>query len=502
MSLAVVFSRAIAGVYAPLVTVECHLSNGLPNFTIVGLPDTEVKESRDRVRAAILNAQFEFPMRRVIVNLAPADLPKGGAAFDLPIAIAILAASEQLPANALKQYEFVGELALTGEVRRIRGALAMSLASKRSQRSLVLPAANADEAALVKESSVLAAPSLLAVCAHLTQRTALTPHEHRLENTATQTPHYQVDLRDVKGQQAAKRALEVAAAGAHSLLMVGPPGSGKSMLAERIATLLPPMTEDEAMESAAIQSLGTAGFKAEQYGKRPFRSPHHSSSAVAMVGGGGVPKPGEISLSHFGCLFLDELPEFDRRVLEMLREPLESGRITISRAAQQAEFPARFQWISAMNPCPCGFLGDYRNRCKCTPDQVQRYRSKISGPLLDRIDLQIDVPAVKQDELAQAASGETSEVVRARVARARELQLARQGKPNCQLTTPEVDAHCKIDATAGQLLKNAVEKMGLSARAYHRVLKLARTIADLASSTNIAPAHVAEAIQYRKFDRE
>lgn len=478
---------------APEVVVEAHLANGLPAFTLVGLPETEVKEARDRVRAAIQNARFEFPARRITVNLAPADLPKESGRFDLPIALAILAASGQIPATLLRTAEFAGELALTGELRPVRGALAMALATRASQQTLVLPAQSAAEAALASGVDVRAAGSLLEVCAWLAGQGELaspTPH------ATADTPEY-ADFSDVKGQLAAKRALEVAAAGAHSALLSGPPGTGKSMLAARFTGILPAMSEAEALEAAAVQSLN-GGFKLDHWRRRPFRAPHHTASAVALVGGGGNPRPGEISLAHHGVLFLDELPEFSRLVLEVLREPLENGRITISRAARQADFPARFQLIAAMNPCPCGYLGHPTQACRDTPDQVARYRARISGPLLDRIDIQISVPALTQDELMTASAGESSTAIRERVEAARARQMARQGKPNAALGTKEIEQQCLLDNAGEALLKQAITRLNLSARAYHRVLKLARSVADLAASDAITSMHLAEAIQYRR----
>jgi magnesium chelatase family protein len=496
MSTAVLYSRALAGVDAPLVTVEVHLAGGLPAFNLVGLPDTEVKESRDRVRAALQNAQFDFPARRITVNLAPADLPKESGRFDLPIALGILIASGQIPGDQARALEFAGELALTGELRAIRGALAMTSKASRDGRAFVLPAESAAEAALVSGALIHPARNLLEVCAHLAGREALPLAQGGRQGVAQAYP----DLSDVKGQAAAKRALEIAAAGQHSILMVGPPGTGKSMLAARLPGLLPPMDDAEALETAAIESL-TGQFRPERWMQRPFRAPHHTASAVSLVGGGSDPRPGEISRAHHGVLFLDEFPEYDRRVLEVLREPLEAGRIAISRAARQAEFPARFQLVAAMNPCPCGYFGHGSGRCRCTPDQVSRYRGRVSGPLLDRLDLQIEVPALPADALRAPGGGESSADVRARVMTAWTRQHARQGKPNSQLGTREIDRLCALDGASDALLRRAIAQLGLSARAYHRILKVARTIADLSGRECLGSEDVAEAIGYRRLDR-
>jgi len=493
MPLAIVRSRGLDGLAAPAVAVEVHLGGGLPSVTVVGLPDTEVKEARDRVRAALINSGFEFPPRRITINLAPADLPKESGRFDLPIALGILAASGQIPGERLGDHEYAGELSLSGELRPVRGTLAMVLAADREARSFVLPAASAAEAALAIPDGVLAADSLLAVCAHLRGEAPLVAAAAPAATVAVD----HADLAEVRGQAAAKRALEIAAAGGHSLLMSGPPGSGKSMLAARLPGLLPPLDAAAALESAAILSLA-GQFRPARFGERVLRAPHHTASAVALVGGGSTPRPGEISLAHHGVLFLDELPEFDRRVLEALREPLESGHIHIARAARQAEFPARFQLVAAMNPCPCGWHGDPSGRCRCTPDQVARYRGKLSGPLLDRIDLVVDVPAVPAEALQQAPGGDASVAVRARVTAALARQQARQGKANARLSTKEIDRHCVPDAAAAALMKAAAARLGLSARAFHRVQKVARTVADLAGAASIGADHVAEAIQLRR----
>lgn len=493
MSLATCYSRAQSGLLAPLVTVEVHLSGGLPSFNIVGLPETEVKEARDRVRAALINASLEFPASRVTVNLAPAELPKEGGRFDLAIAIGILAASHQLAGAKLEDYEFAGELALSGAIRPIRGALNFARASDTARRKLILPEANGAEAALIDDVEAYTARHLLEVLAYFRGREQLPPVQAKVYPPNTQLP----DLADVKGQSHAKRALEIAAAGGHNLLMVGPPGTGKSMLAARMPSILPPMPKAAALEAAAVQSLSSGGLDITRFGERPYRAPHHTASAVALVGGGSDPRPGEISLAHEGVLFLDELPEFQRQVLEALREPLESGKVSISRAARQAEFPARFMLVAAMNPCQIGCPG--AGPCRCNPEAAARYRNRISGPLLDRIDLQITVPRLPLEDLrAPALGGESSAVVRSRVCAARERQLARAGVENARLTTRQVERDCALKESDGIWLTQAITQLGLSARAYHRVLKLARTIADLAGHEHIARAELLEALSYRR----
>ncbi|MGD8913797.1 MAG: YifB family Mg chelatase-like AAA ATPase [Candidatus Thiodiazotropha sp.] len=501
MSLAILYSRAQAGIQAPLVTVEVHLSNGLPGLSIVGLPEMAVRESKDRVRGALINCQFEFPARRITINLAPADLPKEGGRFDLPIALGILAASNQLSMDPLNHYEFTGELALSGELRPISGILPVALASRDAGRSLILPRKNAEEAGLVNGLQCYPAKHLLEVCSHLNSVKQLP--EFKRDRSPSNTKKHHLDMADVYGQSHARRALEISAAGAHSLLYIGPPGTGKSMLASRLPGILPPMSEEEALECAAIHSVANnRAFQPDQWRQRPFRAPHHTASAVALVGGGSNPKPGEISLAHRGVLFLDELPEFNRHTLEVLREPLENGRITISRANCQVDYPSRFQLIAAMNPCPCGHLGDGSDRCHCTLDRIIRYRNRISGPLLDRIDMHVEVPRQPlQINQETPNREEPSEAIRKRVIDAREIQLERQGCTNQALQGLKIEEVAIPDKAGNALLHQAIEKLGLSMRAYHRILKVARTIADLEASPKVETSHISEAIGYRRLDR-
>jgi magnesium chelatase family protein len=497
MSLALVHSRARAGVHAPPVRVEVHLSGGLPCTQIVGLPEAAVRESRDRVRAAILCAQFEFPARRITINLAPADLPKDGGRFDLPIALGILAASGQIDRQALSGHEFIGELALTGELRGVDGALPAAIAAAGEQRTLVVAPGNAEEAALARQATVKVARTLLEVCASLTGEKALPDAQ-----VAATEPAPLPDLADVRGHAQARRALEIAAAGGHHLLLVGSPGCGKTLLASRLPGILPEASEAEALETAAIASAGRHGVDPARWRQRPYRSPHHTASAVALVGGGSFPRPGEVSLAHNGVLFLDELPEWKRPTLEVLREPLESGVVTISRAARSTEFPACFQLVAAMNPCPCGWAGDRSGRCRCSGDAIARYRARISGPLLDRIDLQLQVPRLPPAGLrGDAPPGESSAIVRERVAQARTHQLQRAGKPNARLDPGQTLRDCVLARTDQALLEQAMERLQLSARSMHRILRVARTIADLAGGGPIERAHLAEAIGYRQLDR-
>lgn len=498
MSLALVHSRAKLGVQAPAVTVEVHLASGMPSLTLVGLPETAVRESKDRVRSALQNARLDFPsLKRITINLAPADLPKEGGRFDLAIALGMLAASGQIPADCLTECECLGELALSGALRPVQGVLPAALACRDQGRKLILPRANSAEAALVRGLEIIAAEHLLELCEHLRGERELASVEGA---GGPATARITADLAEVQGQAQAKRALVVAASGGHNLLLFGPPGTGKTLLASRLPGILPPLSEREALEVAAVQSV-CASTPLTSWPIRPFRSPHHGASAAALVGGGSQPRPGEISQAHQGVLFLDELPEFDRKVLEMLREPLESGEIHIARAREQLTFPARFQLIAAMNPCPCGYQGDPSGRCRCTPEQIERYRGKLSGPLLDRIDLHLAMHNESFSLAAPQPGRPTTEEAAAWVAAARERQMVRQGRLNAHLDLAGLRDHCALEATDANWMEQAIERLGLSHRASHRALKVARSIADLAGEERLARSHLAEALQYRQLDR-
>lgn len=496
MGLSLIRSRGCVGVEAPLITVEVHLSGGLPSMHMVGLPETAVKESKDRVRSALLNSRFKWPDSRITISLGPAELPKDGGGFDLPIALGILAASKQIPGTAFDGFEFLGELSLNGELRSVRGVLPAAIQTRDCGRALVTPTVNAAEAALVKGGKKYCAETLLEVAEWIKGGTQL----KQCELKPTEPPRLP-DLRDIIGLPGPKRALEVAAAGSHHLLMAGPPGTGKTLLASRLPGILPPMTERESLEVAALASVSHTGLDYREWGIRPFRAPHHSCSGVALAGGGSRPRPGEISLAHNGVLFLDELPEFGRHTLEILREPLESGRIVISRAARQATFPARFQLVTAMNPCPCGMSGDESGRCGCSSEQIQRYRNRVSGPLLDRIDIQVEVLRPETSILsAQSDNIESSEQVRCRVIEARQVQIERAGKPNAMQTNNDLKRYCQIKDETLQLLEHAAQQLYLSPRACHRILKVSRTIADLDQAQTIGSVHVAEAIAFRRLN--
>lgn len=492
MSFAKILTRGVLGLHAPLIEVEVHLSQGLPSLTIVGLAEAAVRESKDRVRSAIINSGFQFPTKRLTINLAPADLPKDGSRLDLAIALGILIASGQLPEACTDGFEFIGELALDGHLRPVTSALSIAMACQQAQRQLFIPKANLEQVEQLSEFQLYSANHLKQVCEHFL---GVQPIPAHITQNNNHTQAYKYDLIDVKGQLRPRRALEIAAAGGHSLLFKGPPGTGKTLLASRLPSILPPLSTQENLEVASIYSIAN---NQHHFGLRPFRAPHHTASAIALVGGGSHPKPGEITLAHLGVLFLDELPEFDRKVLEVLRQPLESKEIVISRASRQITFPANFQLIAAMNPCPCGYAFNQDSRCQCSPESIQRYQNRISGPLLDRIDLHIDVPPLQANELQNNVPVEDSMTVRKRVMSAYDSQILRQQKANFALSPQELEQYAVLDAHAEKMMEVAQQRMNLSARSYHRILRVARTIADLSHSPNIEITHLSEALSYRQ----